>query len=254
MKLLLFPLIAILLCLQTLAQQTPSIFENKRNIVKVNLTSPIIKNYGVQYERVINKVVSVAISGRVMPTTTIPFKNYIQKRLIIEDDDLLSDAFDQAKFSNFAITPEVRFYLGKKGYGRGFYIAPYYRYSKYDAHEFKYTNLHDGEETIIDLKGSMSSHTGGFLLGAQWMLTNVVGLDWWILGPNIGGGKGNASGLSNKPIDPVDQADIKQQLEGDLDDVSFIKHEVFVDANGAKIKLTGPWGGVRAGVLLTFRF
>ena len=225
----------------------------KKNIFKVNLTSPVLKNYSVQYERVISKTVSVALSGRIMPTSTLPFKNTIRKEVIKEEDDLITDAFNQAKFSNFAITPEVRFYLGKKGYGRGFYIAPYYRFAKYKVNELNYTYDDDGDDITINLTGNLTSHTGGFLLGAQWMLSNTIGLDWWILGPNLGKGKGDLNGLSDKPIDPDMQQDIRETLENDLD-IPFTKTAVTVDSKGANVKMDGPWAGVRAGLLLTFRF
>lgn len=245
--------IALLLSVQVFSQKAPANFEQKRSILKVNLTSPIIKNYALQYEHVLSKVVSVGLSTRFMPTSTLPFKKMIEKNLVVEDDEAVSNALSLATFSNFAITPEVRFYLGKKGYGRGFYIAPYYRYANYEAHEVKYDYKDNGDVTEVKLKGNLSSHTGGLLFGAQWMLSNTIGLDWWILGPNIGAGNGSLDGKTNKPISAEDQAELKKSLEEDLD-IPFTKKTIYVDANGAKVTMKGPWGGLRSGILLTFRF
>ncbi|HMR84002.1 MAG TPA: DUF3575 domain-containing protein [Niabella sp.] len=226
---------------------------DKKNIFKLNLTAPVLKNYAVQYERVLSKTVSVVISGRIMPASTLPFKEEIRKNVIKGDDDLITDAFNQAKFSNFAITPEVRFYLGKKGYGRGFYVAPYYRFARYKVHELNYVYNDGSDDVNIKLTGDLTAHTGGFLLGAQWMLSNTVGLDWWIAGPNMGKGKGNLAGLSDKAIDPDVQQNIRESLENDLD-IPFTRTTVTVDSKGANIKMDGPWAGIRAGLLLTFRF
>lgn len=243
----------LVLCMLSSAAQEGNTYPGKNNLVKFNLTSPFLKNYSIQYERILNKRVSVALSGRLMPASTLPFKNTIRKEVIKEEDELITDAFNQAKFSNYAITPEVRFYLGKKGYGQGFYIAPYYRFAKYNVEELHYTYEDFDQDISIQLSGNLKSHTGGFLIGAQWMLSNTIGLDWWILGPNIGGGRGHITGVSNQPIDPDVQQDIRESLENDLD-IPFTKTSVDVNANGANLKLSGPWAGVRAGLLLTFRF
>lgn len=224
-----------------------------KNLLKLNVTAPILKNYALQYERIINKRVSVALAGRFMPASTLPFKNTVRREVIKVDDELITEAFNQALFSNYAITPEVRFYLGKKGYGRGFYVAPYYRLAKYTVKELDYTYQDVPEDITINLKGSLTSHTGGILLGAQWMLGRTVGLDWWIAGPNIGGGKGQLGGRSSQPLDADMQRDVRESLENDLD-IPFTRTAVEVNANGADIRLNGPWAGVRAGLLLTFRF
>lgn len=237
----------------SLAQSGPDDFSHKNHILKFNLTSPFLKNYAAQYEYVAGKRVSVALSGRWMPVSTIPFKNSLRKEVIKNDEESITDAFDQARFSNFAITPEVRFYLGKKGYGRGFYIAPYYRFARYKIQELNYTYEDVEEDININLNGNLTTHTGGFLLGAQWMLGKTIGLDWWILGPNVGSGKGLMTGVSSKPLDADMQQDIRTTLEEDLD-IPFTKTTVDVDANGARLKLNGPWAGVRAGLMLTFRF
>jgi hypothetical protein len=60
---------------------------------------------------------------------------------------------------NTAITPEVRFYVGKKGHGRGFYLAPFYRNATYKGSglKFAYQNALNVESTISmsgDLKGN----------------------------------------------------------------------------------------------------
>jgi len=63
---------------QQLSQTNPTGPENtSMNFIKVNLTSLLIKNYSLQYERVLSRSVSAAISFRIMPETGLPFKNQI---------------------------------------------------------------------------------------------------------------------------------------------------------------------------------
>src|SRR5512133_2425114 len=126
MKKLLFLTVLLFSAILTLnAQDVPSVPEKKQtpqmNFVKVNLTSIALKNYAFQYERVLTKRISVGLSYRTMPSTTLPFKDLIINSMKDADQQTI-DAIGSLQVSNTAITPEVRFYLGKKGYGRGFYI------------------------------------------------------------------------------------------------------------------------------------
>lgn len=222
----------------------------KLNLLKVNLTALVVKNYSLQYERVLNKRLGIAVAFRTMPTTSVPLKGLILK--FADDDPDTEEVLDRLRLSNFAITPEVRWYVGKKGYGRGFYIAPFYRYSKYKSDElvFEYDNL-NVEETIT-LKGEQSSHTAGILFGAQWFFGKNISLDWWILGPHYGPGKGDFSGQTDHLLTPQEQNSLRQALE-DID-IPFADKTVTVNASGANIRLNGGWAGVRTGLLLGIRF
>src|ERR1035437_9652556 len=48
---------------------------NQKNLVKLNLLALGVKNITVQYERVIGKKSTVALSIRVMPKSGLPFKS-----------------------------------------------------------------------------------------------------------------------------------------------------------------------------------
>jgi hypothetical protein len=222
----------------------------KLNLLKVNLTGLVVKNYSLQYERVMSKSVGLAIAFRTMPTTSVPLKGIILK--FADEDPDTEQVLNKLKMSNFAITPELRWYVGKKGYGRGFYIAPFYRYAKFKSNElvFEYDNFNITEE--ITLRGDQSSHTGGILFGAQWFLGKSLCLDWWILGPHYGSGNGNFTGLTDHLLTPQEQNSLRQSLE-DVD-LPLTNKTVTVNANGATVRLDGPWAGVRAGLSLGIRF
>ena len=182
------------------------------NAVKLNLTGIALKNYSLQYERVLNKKISLAFSFRTMPETGVPFKNTIID--LTDNDPDATDVLESLKLSNTAITPEVRFYLGKKGFGRGFYIAPFYRYASFKASnvKFSYTNMLNTESDIL-LAGKVTAHTGGLLFGSQWVIAKHFCLDFWILGPHYGSGNGSFTGTTSTPMTQAEQNDLRQELE-----------------------------------------
>lgn len=228
----------------------PSVSQ-KGNILKLNLTALPLKQYSLQYERVLNRKISLAAGFRLMPSTGLPFKQLILDNAANDPDT--RDAIESFRISNIAITPELRFYLSKRGYGRGFYIAPFYRYARYTSNRMRFTyDDGSGGTGTIDLNGKLTTNTGGILLGSQWNLGKVVVLDWWILGPHYGSGTGVFTGVSSQALSPAEQDDLRSQLN-DID-IPFTTTTVNVTANSASLKLDGPWAGIRAGFSLGVRF
>ncbi len=174
-----------------------------KNFVKFNLTSLAVMNFSLQYERVLSKRVSAAISFSMMPENTIP--TYLADQFIKVAGDMSDEGIDPETediirnllVSSYTITPEIRFYLGKKGYGRGFYTAIFYRYGHYEVSNvpIPFTNELD-EEITIDTQGEIVSHTGGFLLGYQWALGKHMCLDWQMFGPHFGVSSGDFLGVA----------------------------------------------------------
>lgn len=226
------------------------------NLVKVNLSSFVLNNYSFQYERAIGKKISVAGGFRSMPKSGLPMKSQIEN--LVDDEETWNDIKD-LKTSNFAITPEIRFYLGKSVF-RGFYIAPFARISSYKAElpDFKfdveYTQPDNSTTTqteTIPLSGKISTITGGLLFGAQWKLSKVLYLDWWIIGPQYGHANGDISGT--KTLNQEEQQALRDELE-DID-IPLAKTETTVNSNGARLDIKGPWAGLRGmGINLGFRF
>lgn len=224
----------------------------KKNLVKINLTGLPIRNYSIQYERVLSKVISIGLSYRNMPEGNLPFKNQILKQ--IDASDIESrNIINSFTLSNYAITPEVRFYLGKKGYGQGFYIAPFFRNAGYKGNNFD-VEYKDENNTLqtLSLSGDIKANTFGVLLGAQWSLSKHIVLDWWILGPHIGSGKGDLIGVSSRPLSASEQADIKATLE-DFE-IPMVDKKITVNSQGATMNLDGSFGGLRAGLLIGIKF
>ncbi|MEO6134671.1 MAG: hypothetical protein ABIP35_05930 [Ginsengibacter sp.] len=223
-----------------------------KNIFKTNLTGILLKNYSLQYERVLNRKISVAVQFRTMPSSTIPFQKLILSAVGDNDPDT-KKIIEDFRLSNFAITPEVRLYLSKKGYGRGFYIAPFYRYASFTSNDLNIFYTDDSNvESSIKLSGKLTTNTGGILFGVQSFLGKHVVLDLWLLGPHFGSGTGEFNGTPSKPLTAQEQANLRQQLE-DID-IPLTNKTVNVSANNASFKLDGPWGGIRSGISIGVKF
>lgn len=222
-----------------------------KNLIKINLTSLALNNYSLIYERKIARKISLGLGLRTMPKSAFPFKSKLES--IIDDPDTYK-YIDDLRMSNFSITPEVKFYFGKDVF-RGFYIAPFARYSNFKASlPFEYTFEEGGvdQTKTIPLDAEIKGITGGLLFGAQWKLSKLVYLDWSILGPHYGSSDGNIVGKMALNSEAERQA-LRDEIE-DMLDTDVVDKTVVVDKDGARVDLTGPWGGIRASIGLGFRF
>lgn len=233
-------------CMLVFAQKTDSVSQNtiKKNVIKVNLGSLSVKNIALQYERVIGKKTSLALGVRVQPYGNIPFKSTIEDE--VNDPDV---QVGNIKIGNFAITPEFRIYLGKAAL-KGFYFAPYGRYASFKMQTpVTYTS---GVITKTALfTGTITSVSGGLLMGSQFRISNSIVLDWWILGGHYGSSNGNLT--FNSSLTQTEQDDLKTTLD-DID-IPLFKIENSVNANGVTITSKGAWAGLRGfGINLGVRF
>jgi|WetSurMetagenome_2_1015567.scaffolds.fasta_scaffold231199_2 hypothetical protein len=223
-----------------------------KNFIKSNITSALIKNYSLQYERILSRSVSIALTLRMMPESHIPYADNIINWFDITDPDT-QNVIKNSIIGNYAITPEIRFYTGKKRYGNGFYFALFYRYGHYTINNvFIPYDTDSGDQVTMNTSGDVSSHTGGFMLGAQWALGKHICLDWWILGPHFGVSSGDMISLSSAPLSEVDQQDIADNLNGI--DIPMFKQTVNVTADKVSMIFDGPWGGIRAGLSIGVKF
>lgn len=223
---------------------------DKMNIIKTNVTAYAFRNINLSYERAFTQWFSVNMGFGTMPEGKVPFINSF---LNDKDEKRLQNL--EVKSFNFTIEP--RFYLGA-GYGKGFYIAPYYRYSKVTSNtfDFYYDYNFNGITYEIPLKGNGSAHgnSGGLMIGAQFFLTrsrNLV-MDLWIAGAHYGKGQGDFILTSDVVLTPDMQARLKKEIE-DLD-IPYVNYTVETNSSGAKVNVDGPWAGFRTGLSLGYRF
>lgn len=220
--------------------------ESGKNILKMNLPALALKNFSVQYERAVSPKVSVAATFRYMPDGKVPLQSSIAKWA---DDPETERQLDNLNVGNIAVMPELRFYLGKRGVFRGFYLGPFASIARYNA-DLLYEYDDAGITKTIPLKGDVNSITGGLMLGAQWKLSKSIFLDWWILGANYGSSKGDING--QQKLSDSEQRSLRNGL--DEIDIPLTKFTYIVNENGATVNFNGPWAGVRAGLCLGINF
>jgi len=234
----------------------PVLATAQKNAVKVNLSSLAIRNYHVQYERKLAPKITLNLGVRIMPKGGLPmeetFKNLLPE--LFEDPNLNIGAFE---IGNTAITPEFRFYLSKQAM-KGFYIAPYARYSSFDLSvPIKYTytdpNPMIGTQTKTGIfDGKLTAFSGGLMFGTQFNIAKKLVLDIWWIGGHYGSSKGDLNLVTSLPTQQ--ERDALRNTLNDFDPSPF-KFENTVTANGAVIKSDGPWAGIRGlGINLGFKF
>ncbi|MEC5395109.1 DUF3575 domain-containing protein [Bergeyella sp. RCAD1439] len=229
------------------SQQTEPIEKKneKLNILKSNVTGLLAyRNLNVTYERALKSWFSVTGGVNFIPKGSTPQARHLK--------DLEFD-YNQVKLSGFAFTLESRFYLGK-GYGKGFYLAPYYRYSNFNLSEITLDIEENNESFPVNIHGSTNANSVGLMIGSQWFLganKNWV-LDWWILGAHYGSAKGNMTAkTTNRTLTEEEQAQLKNEIQSkDLP----LEYTITTNPNGAVFSLYGPWLGIRGGLSVGYRF
>ncbi len=160
----------------------------KKNIIKINLLSPIVCTASLFYEKVVSQNSSVMLGFYYTG-----FKS------------------GNTQLSGFGLTPAYRFYVSKKYQApAGFYVSPYLRYQQFLLIEtlYNYNN-----KSNYQTKDTFRSIGGGIELGYQWIFRNIVTL-------NIFGGIGysasaaTTSSNSNNSFDtsPFDGDDYSRLL------------------------------------------
>lgn len=220
--------------------------EIDKNLIKLNLPALALKNISLQYERAIARKTTLAGTFRFMPTGSIPLKSTFIK---LADDPDVERQINNLHVGNFAFMPEIRFYLGKKGAFRGFYLGPFASIARYNADLlFEYDD--NTVTKTIPLDGHVSTITGGLMIGSQFRLSNRVYLDWWILGPNYGSSNGKVAG--QKSLSASEQQSLRDEFASL--DIPLTEFTYEVNSNGATLNFNGPWAGLRSGLCLGIRF
>ena len=242
-------LFLLLLPIVTIAQEKKAETALPKNILRANLSSLVLKNYHFTYERALTRKLSLSLSYRWMPKSSLPFKDYF-------DNNVSGSAlqFNSIQTGNSAITPELRFYLGK-GNLKGFYLAAYARFATFDATTpITYSSSGTGpSDKTGDFIGRVTSTSGGIMLGWQFNLSKRLVMDLQLIGGHFGSCTGN---LDLKPIVPLSAQEITS-LQNSLNGIKVDPFDIktTVNAAGANIQVTGPWAGIRGGNIgIGFRF
>ncbi len=235
--------------------------ELPKNIVKLNITNLFLKHVYVSYERTLTKRISVDIGAGLIPKGDIPYiKFYTEDSGENHKQKDINDATRKTQFQGAIVNVSARIYAGR-GWGKGFYVSPYYRYVNYKLSNFdldltQYTTNSQVDDPRLNMSGSLNAHSVGILLGTQWLLgeqKNVV-LDIWWLGLHYGKANGNIKGTSNVALTNQEAADIQNDFDTTEIDNAYIEIEAKVSNHDAEIDMKGPWAGFRMGVSVGYRF
>lgn len=226
----------------------------KKNCVKLNLTSLVYKNFGVQYERTLTPKIAVACQLRLMPKGTPMFYNSLETA-IQDDPNASAGTINGLTVGSFAITPEFRFY--PKHVMRGFYLAPYFRFRSINMGT-GYTFKDDNNVTrTMTLDGKMTTFGGGLMIGSHFNIGKSFSLDWFILGLHYTSSNGSFDGaISGSGMSAADQLKLRNDLQSTLDDSQFFKKNVVsVTSNAASVSTKFGMVGLRGfGLNFGYRF
>lgn len=227
-------------------ESSSSVAPAYKNAVKFNLIPLVTRTISLEYERAVAQKITLNATVAFTPKGDLPFKSQFEDNL----DDI--NIINATKFGSFAAALEGRFYLGRKGAMRGFYIAPFAKYSDYNVQtSISFVESSTKVTEYVPISGSISTMTFGFSLGVQWQLAKRITLDWRIIGPNYGFSSGTLEG--KKELSADDQKVVLGHMN-DFNDIPFMKFKNEVNSQGAKSTISGPWAGIRTGLSIGFKF
>lgn len=156
-----------------------------RNAIKLNLTQVILTNPTIQYEVAVHNNISFAVSYAYLIPKKIP--------ALVWEQDNSGIGWKNGRFNGMSGIIEARFYPGKKEEYQaphGFYVAPYYKYSKYVlTGDYTMQGINSAPNREFGVKGTYTGYAIGGMMGAQFILNDHFSIDIWILGIGFGRGK-----------------------------------------------------------------
>ncbi|MDF2450017.1 MAG: hypothetical protein K0R26_2521 [Bacteroidota bacterium] len=234
------------------------VLKSPKQVIKLNLTQLALRNISLQYEFGFHKNFSVALGGSYLLPKDIP------SQLFAPSSN--GSGYQLPRFGGWAVTPEIRFYPGKKVKHQaphGFYLAPYFRYSKYNLNS-DYVNIDStsGAQQNYNVTASYAGFTAGLMIGSQWLIGKHFSIDWWIIGGGYGKAKFNIHAVSTDGsinMSPQEQADLRRDIQDNIGELgSFGNGEVTIETtnNSATATVTGlPMTSIRGfGLTLGFSF
>lgn len=191
-----------------LAQDSVPHKKERKNIVRFNLSNPVILNtkclvFG--YERVIGKHQSFSVNfGQIsLPQPYAFSKDRDGKRY-----ELKSSSTEMG----FHISADYRFYLKKENKfnaPHGVYIAPYYSFNYFER-ENTWALTSNGVTGNLISNFTFNMHTVGGELGYQFILWKRVALDLILFGPGIS--HYSIKTTFNTELEPGEKTEMLQEL------------------------------------------
>lgn len=212
----------------------------KSNVVKIGFFGLFGLDPHLAYERVLTEKTSINLNIAFIGfKDNLPFTD-------IEGEGETTDFDLDTKLSIFTITPEYRIYVGRKGAPRGFYLGPYLRYARYSYQFATDVDIDDDNgnpETVqVDIDGTMTATGMGFQMGVQWIINDIVSIDWGFFGIGFNRYLINVTGRADG--DNVNYAKTAAEIEEELEDIPFIGKRVNFDTEDNSIQAKIPFFGL----------
>lgn len=228
--------------------------EQPKAVVKLNLSQLALKNISLQGEYGFHKNMSGALGVNFLLSR--PFPSFFTEK------DPTGEGLRNTAFKGMAITPEFRFYPGRKEEQQaphGFYIGAYYRYSKHTLTSDYTEHFKSGKSYSYDMEVTYKGSNGGIMIGSQWLIGKHFSIDWWILGGGFGSAKFKMEAIGSGFIMNDDErAEVKASVEDELKNVTLFGFDtdVTTTTNSVKAEVKGlPMFSFRGfGLCLGFAF
>jgi hypothetical protein len=213
-----------------------------KGVIKMNLSSLIFTNLAFQTEYAFHKNLSGALGFSYLLGTKLP-------------PVISSAGLADTKVNGYSLTPEFRFYPGKKEKHQaphGFYFAPYARYAKFNFSASYLDAVRNFNGTI---DATYSGFAGGLMIGSQWIIGNHFSIDLFIVGGHVGSGslEINAYDPNVSEMDDLEKEAVKQSIKNTA---SFIgTGSATVEGDNIKASFATPFNGLRGlGLNIGFAF
>jgi Protein of unknown function (DUF3575) len=178
----------IIISIQSFAQ------EEKQTVVKLNLSAAVLGAATIQYEKVLGKHFSLALGAGYRPKMLIPFAKDLEKYVDFADSRIDYISFvnvkkAESKIGMYHVTPELRFYFGKKQAPIGTYLSVFGKYNDFHGDvpvfvDTDYKGVPVRLELPVDTK--IKTASVGLMIGRQFRLGNRFTFDFYAIGGHFG--------------------------------------------------------------------
>lgn len=184
--------------------------EERPNVIKLNLSAAVLGTATIQYEKVLGKHFSLALGAGYRPKLLLPLAKELEKYVDFADNRINYISFEnvnkaESKIGMYHITPELRFYFGKKQAPFGTYLSVFGKYNDFHGDvpvfvDTDYKGVPVRLELPVDTKIKTASM--GLMIGRQFRLGNHFTFDWYVAGGHFGRAK--VHGESNQNLEGFD--------------------------------------------------
>lgn len=222
--------------------------EEKRKVLKINLSAAAMGAATVQYEAFFSKHFSFALGAGYRPKSLFPYVKDLEKYIDYADGKIDYISFDnvkkaEVKIGMYHITPEIRFYFGRKQAPIGTYLSVFAKYNNFRGNlpvfiDTDYKDVPVRLELPVDTK--LKTTTGGLMVGHQFRIGNRFTFDCYIIGAHFG--RVSVHGESNQNLEGFDD-DFRTRLRDKILTTFKINEEylgLVVDNQGVKIDNVRP--------------